>query len=159
MYKAGTVFLCAVVMAIFCVVSAGSGQADEQLCIPMGSIELAAPDGVDSQRSSVDFPHSVHFSYACQTCHHTWNGQEGIQNCTTSGCHSEIAIPKDPETGKTIISQRIKYYKKAYHQMCIGCHKEISEKNKEIELAKKTLETPLMKTGPTGCIKCHPKDE
>ena len=41
--KQALFFLCAVVMAIFCVVSAGSGQADEQLCIPMGSIELAAP--------------------------------------------------------------------------------------------------------------------
>lgn len=159
MYKVGTVFLCAVVMVTFCVVLEVSGQTDEELCIPLGSIELEAPDGVDAKRSSVEFPHSVHFSYSCQECHHTWKGDGQVQNCTTSGCHSEIETPKDPETGKTIIAERIKYYKKAYHQMCIGCHKAINAKNKEIELAKTNPDKPLEKSGPTGCVKCHPKDE
>ncbi len=159
MYKAGTVFLCAMMTVIFLGVLNASGQTGEELCIPTGSITLEPPDGVEQKRASVDFPHSVHFSYTCQECHHTWNGNDDVKGCATSGCHSETATPKDEKTGKPIAGDRIKYYKNAFHQACIGCHKEIKEKNKEIELSKKDVDAPLTKTGPTGCVKCHPKED
>jgi hypothetical protein len=132
--------------------------AEEELCIPLGELTLSPPDEVDQKRSSVEFPHSVHFGYACQQCHHTWSGEAEVKGCSTLECHDQLSTPKNPETGATDPAMAIKYYKKAYHQLCIGCHKEIKEKNKELELAKEVLEQDLAKTGPTGCIKCHPKE-
>jgi len=54
--------------------------------------------------------------------------------------------------------QAIKYYKTAFHQMCIGCHKDMKKKNEELEFSYRKMEKELPKTGPTSCIQCHPKD-
>ncbi|MBW2370026.1 MAG: cytochrome c3 family protein [Deltaproteobacteria bacterium] len=159
MPKAVTVCVCAMIMAIFGVVLNVSGQTDEDLCIPMGTIILEPPEGIEQKRSSVDFPHSVHFDYACRKCHHTWSGRQQVQNCTTSGCHDLLKTLKTSQTDKIDQALVIRYYKKAYHEMCIGCHKDIKKKNKELEFSKKNLDEPLAMTGPTGCVKCHPKAE
>jgi hypothetical protein len=124
----------------------------------MGELTLSPPDGVDQKRSDVEFPHSVHFDYSCRECHHTWSGETEVKGCSTTECHDLLGTPKDPETGEKDSTQAVRYYKKAYHELCIGCHKEIKEKNKALELAKEPLEKDLAKTGPTGCIKCHPKE-
>ena len=47
----------------------------------------------------------------------------------------------------------------AYHQMCIGCHKEIKIQNKQLETSFKELKETMTIPGPTGCIQCHPKEE
>jgi hypothetical protein len=145
-------------LVMFFSVSAISVCAEEELCIPLGELTLSPPDGVDQKRSSVEFPHSVHFDYACRQCHHTWSGGAEVMGCSTSECHDQLGTPEDPETGEPDPSMAIRYYKKAYHQLCIGCHKEIKKKNEELELAKEVLEADLAKTGPTGCVKCHPKE-
>jgi hypothetical protein len=147
-----------VMLVMFFSVLAAPICAEEELCIPLGELPLSPPEGVAQKRSSVDFPHSVHFDYACQKCHHTWSGEAEVKGCSTSECHDQLTTPKNPETGTPDPAMAIRYYKKAYHQLCIGCHKEIKEKNKELELAKEVLEQDLARTGPTGCIKCHPKE-
>lgn len=131
------------------VVSFSSSFADE-LCIPMGSIELSAPQGVEAKRSAVDFPHSDHFTINCNRCHHTWEYGIEIKSCMASGCHDEETAPKEGD--------KIAYFKEAYHKACIGCHKAIQKKNKALELSKKSIDGQLEDTGPTSCVACHPKD-
>lgn len=158
MRKIGGISLGTVVLAMFFIFMITPGYAEEDLCIPMGELTLEPPDGVDQKRAPVDFPHSIHFEYACQECHHTWSGEAEIKNCSATECHDQLGTPKNPETGEPIPEMAIQYYKKAYHELCIGCHKEIKERNKELELSKEILDAPLMSTGPTGCVKCHPKE-
>lgn len=134
-----------ILASVFCF---SSSFADD-LCIPLGSINLAAPQGVQAKRSAVDFPHAAHFKYNCKECHHTWEYGDDIAGCMTSGCHDQTSAPK--EGAKTA------YFKQAYHQACLGCHKTIQEKNKALELSKQAVKGQLAKTGPTGCVDCHPK--
>jgi hypothetical protein len=131
--------------------------AEDQMCVPMGVITLA-PLTEDAKRAEVSFPHAVHFSYACQVCHHKWDGRSQIKSCSTSECHDLAQAPKTKD--KKPVKDRlvsIRYYKNAYHEMCISCHKEIKIKNKALEASKASLDEPLPTTGPTGCNKCHPK--
>jgi len=160
MTKRKTVWLVMVVAAVGLIggVKAFSGAAaPEDMCIPMGKIVLKAPDGVESKRSAVEFPHAQHFDIACITCHHTWGLTEPITGCMTSGCHdlAEIAKPKpgQPRDEGTDIT----YFKAAYHKLCINCHKANKVKNLALQKAVKTLDKPLPKSGPTSCSECHPK--
>jgi hypothetical protein len=132
--------------------------AEDEMCVPMDDITIE-PLTDDAKRSEVEFPHAVHFSYSCQQCHHSWNLAEPIVGCTTSGCHDLDALPVD-ENGKPVKAkeQSIRYYKNAYHEMCIGCHKDIKVQNKASEESMKALGQTLPAAGPTGCNLCHPKD-
>jgi len=169
MHKIGTVFLCTVslVMFVFMMVAPGYTEeepakeepAKEELCVPLGVLTLKPLDGVDQKRADVEFPHSVHFDYACQKCHHDWAGEAEMKKCSTAECHDQLSTPNISEEGHPYTEAAIQYYKKAYHQLCIGCHKEIKEKNMALELSKESLDQPIVLGGPTGCVKCHPKDK
>jgi len=135
----------------------GKNTNEEVMCIPMGNILLEPPELVKAKKSPVDFPHSRHFFYDCKTCHHQWEGDTQIQNCTTSGCHDLEKSPTRLGKGKSNRELNLKYYKTAYHNLCIGCHKKMKMKNKQLEKSQTALKTKLPATGPTGCIKCHPK--
>jgi hypothetical protein len=132
--------------------------ADDEMCVPMGEITLE-PLNEEAKRSEVVFPHAVHFSYSCQECHHKWDNESPIVGCSTSGCHDLAKAPK-MEDGKPAKDPalKIRYFKNAYHDMCIGCHKEIKVKNKAMEASKASLGEKLAPTGPTGCNQCHPKE-
>ena len=132
--------------------------ADDDMVVPLGEITLE-PLVDEGKRSDVVFPHGVHFGYSCQSCHHTWTGEAPVVGCTTSGCHDLTEAPKT-EDGKLVKDPQIKirYYKNAYHDMCIGCHKEIKKKNKELEASNAALGEELPATGPTSCNECHPKE-
>lgn len=132
--------------------------AEEQMCIPLGDITLT-PLVEEAKRTNVSFPHSVHFSYACQECHHEWDGSAPVQSCSTSECHDLKQAPKT-ENGEPVQDSQlsIRYYKKAFHDMCIGCHKAIKASNKALEAARVSLEEPLPAVGPTSCNHCHPKE-
>ena len=134
----------------------GFGQgSDGEMCVPMGIIVLEPPDSVEAKKTPIEFPHSLHFTHCCQTCHHEWKGTEEISSCTASGCHDLTVSPiKERKDTNPIL-----YYKEAYHTMCIGCHKDIRVRNKELEMSKKTLTETLPPAGPTGCIGCHPREE
>jgi hypothetical protein len=130
--------------------------AEEEMCVPMEEITIASI-ATEAKRTEVTFPHAGHFSIACQRCHHTWSLTEPIVGCTTSGCHDLAELPTT-EDGKPVKdkAQKARYYKNAYHTMCIGCHKEIKIKNKAMEASMTALGEALPSTGPTGCNECHP---
>lgn len=150
------------VLALICAVMiAGYGigwvVADdaEEMCIPMGTIFIEPPANVDAKRSSVEFPHSIHFEYACQTCHHEWDRSATIQSCTASGCH-DLTSSRN-EAGKFDAALALKNFKTAYHDMCLGCHKDIKAQNAKLERAY-SLKSTMKIGGPTSCNECHPKD-
>ena len=136
-------------------------QNQEDMRVPMGVIILKPDASVEQKKSPVEFNHSKHFIYDCRTCHHKWEGNAKITNCTTSNCHDLLKSPGKPTKYLVYTDTGIKYYKYAFHQSCIGCHKEIKIKRNKMEMSlmtPKTDEAKLPKTGPTGCIECHPKE-
>ena len=156
MQKIGIAVLCLIVCGIFgASLSISSDNSDEEMIVPMGTLELQPPEAVEAKRTAVAFPHSVHFTNTCQVCHHEWEGTEQIQGCMTSGCHDGTESPLKSKDK----SLEVSYYKKAYHEMCIGCHREIKRSNKQLELSGRSLDGALPAAGPTGCIQCHPKEE
>jgi hypothetical protein len=156
MYKMGIGILCLVLAVIIGLALTVYGQeAEDTMCVPMGQILLEPPDGVMAQKPSVPFPHARHFVSECRECHHKWTGQEKIQNCTASQCHDLIEPPAKSQKYLSYSDVSIKYYKYAYHQMCIGCHKEIKMANKALEMSYKVVKDSLPEPGPTGCKECH----
>jgi hypothetical protein len=133
-----------------------SQDSEEGFCVPTGVIELFAPDSVESKRSPVEFPHAAHFDYNCKTCHHKWKNDSNLSGCMATGCHDGAKSPK--KAGKTDPEAVIKYYKNAYHVMCIGCHKQIQIDNKKLAVSGKILSSKLQNAGPTGCVGCHPRE-
>ena len=131
----------------------------DAIYVPVSRLALAPPVGVISKRSAVTFPHSRHFEYTCRTCHHKWDGQSAVQSCTTSDCHDQLSAPPMDRGVRNMdyIADSISYFKRAFHRQCIGCHREIKAHNAKLARSVSTLKTPLQKTGPTGCIDCHPR--
>ena len=165
MHKIRIGVLCLMIALILSVSLQATGQnADageerlEVMCVPMGVIVLQPEQTVEQKKSPVQFPHSKHFIYECKACHHKWDGTTQISNCTTSGCHDVFKAPKKPTKYLDYTDTGIKYFKYAFHQKCIGCHKAIKAKRKRIEMSYRTLNEKLPKTAPTGCIECHPKE-
>jgi uncharacterized protein YceK len=160
MQKVGILLMCFVIATICGSVPAVTAEEDaDEMCVPLGTIELGAPDGVEQKRAVVEFPHSRHFGFECQSCHHKWEGTAQIKGCMTSGCHDVQVAATKSKQGTPLRSEEIKYFKKAYHEQCIGCHKIMKLKNRKIEMSGKKLEEPLPNVGPTSCIQCHPKEE
>jgi hypothetical protein len=161
MYKISLGVLCLVLAVLLgnAMVVTGSDDADE-MCVPMGTIMLEPLPGVEAKRTPVDFHHPTHFGFSCQTCHHKWiELDKPIAGCTTSGCHDVAEAPKPSDTGSGDKELAARYYKTAFHNLCIGCHKEMQIQNKALELSGRVLKENLPNTGPTGCVQCHPKEE
>ncbi len=160
MQKVGFLLLSLVMALILGSVMIVSGEEDaEDMCVPMGTIELSAPDGVEQKRASVGFPHAQHFGFECQTCHHKWDNTSQIQGCMTSGCHDVKEAATKTKQGTPLRADEIRYFKKAYHESCIGCHKVMKLKNRKIEMSGQKIDGPLPNPGPTSCMGCHPKEE
>ena len=137
-----------------------SGQSEvEDMSVPMGDILLEPPDSVEESRPAVNFPHSIHFDYTCQTCHHTWEKVTHIVGCSVSGCHDVTEAPKRSDSGRSNDEMAARYYKAAFHKMCITCHKEIKLQNKKLELSGRVLADNLPNSGPTSCKECHVPEE
>ncbi len=152
MERAAVLVIClALVFAVGTAMDAVGSQEGEELCVPLGSLTLRPPEGADAQKSDVEFPHGVHFNYSCQECHHNWEGTAENLNCMTSGCHDLVEAPRDNP------DQSILYYKNAFHELCIGCHKKIKAENRQLEMSGKIIKEKLPRTGPTGCTECHPQ--
>ena len=133
-------------------------QKIEDMSVPMGVIVLKPDESIEPKKSSVDFNHPQHFIYDCKTCHHKWEGKTQIPTCTTTECHDLLKSPKKPTKYLVYTDTGIKYYKYAYHKKCVGCHKEVKAKRKEMEMSYQVLKEKLPSSGPTGCIECHPKE-
>lgn len=163
MQRTGMVVLC-VMIALLAAGAwgiAGAGEDETEMCIPMGSFEIAPPDSVDAKRPATIFPHAVHFDYSCNECHHKWDKVSAVQGCTTSGCHDLTESPEKPVKHLNYTEEAIKYYKFAYHKQCVGCHKDLKAQNKKTAEAARLndKETQVMKTGPTSCKGCHVEEE
>ncbi|MGD9078960.1 MAG: cytochrome c3 family protein [Desulfobacterales bacterium] len=130
----------------------------DAIFVPVGRLALAPPVGVTPKRSAVAFPHSQHFGYTCMTCHHKWDGNSQVQSCTASNCHDQLSLPVKSKKAMDDIPEPIRYYKYAFHQQCIGCHREIRIHNKRLERSGRTIKEPLQWPGPTSCVGCHPRE-
>jgi hypothetical protein len=161
MYKISLGVFCLVLAVIFGNAMVVNGSSDaEEMCIPMGTILLEPLEGVEAKRTPVDFHHPTHFGFNCQTCHHKWVvTEEPIVGCSTNGCHDVAEAPKASESGAIDKELVDRYYKTAYHSLCIGCPKEMQIQNKALEMSGRILKENLPNTGPTGCKQCHVKEE
>ena len=151
--------LCLLLALVFGNAMIVSGQSDDQMCIPMGTITLQAPESVEATRPAVQFPHPAHFSYNCQTCHHQWEMDAPIVSCTTSGCHDGTVAPTRSKKGVVDEEAAVAYYKTAFHKRCIGCHREMKIERKKLEMSGRTLNEKVPETGPTTCRGCHQPEE
>ena len=127
-----------------------AADAEATLELPIGTITLEAPEdaGHKATLSPVNFPHSLHFSYSCQACHHNWDGSGPIQSCGTSGCHENFWAPKPGEAD--VSETGVKSMVGAFHQVCRDCHRD--------EVAKqKAAGVKNIDTGPVACAGCHPE--
>jgi predicted CXXCH cytochrome family protein len=84
----------------------------------------------NQMKGPVTFNHKVHSSAtACTKCHHTWKQEASKTPPKCADCH------KAADTSD-------KGLKKAYHKLCIDCHKDMEKQGK--------------KAGPTTkCSDCH----
>jgi hypothetical protein len=130
----------------------------DAIYVPVGRLVLAPPVGVTPKRSAVAFPHSQHFGYTCITCHHKWNGNSPVQGCSASKCHDQLSSTVKDKNAIDNGPVAIRYYKYAFHQQCISCHREIKIHNEKLERSRRKLEDPLQRSGPTGCVGCHPRE-
>ena len=130
----------------------------DALYLPVGTLTISAPRGLVPRRAPVAFPHSRHFDYNCKSCHHTWDGHNPVNNCTTSGCHDLVEPSRDDQGRVKSATEDMRYFKTAYHQNCITCHKALKSKRHALEKTRALITEPLPKTGPTGCVECHPRN-
>lgn len=125
----------------------------ESFPVPLGTFTIEAPEGVEAKRPSVQFPHETHFEFGCGVCHHDWDGESEIMNCTTSGCHDQT----EPDSGSRSINDpnNSLYYLSAYHKACLYCHRDLKKKREALEMAGVTSEKKLPAFGPVACSGCH----
>ena len=152
MKKTVAVMSCVMMIGLFGIAVDGV-KGDDELCIPLGTITLSPPDDVEAKRAPVEFPHAVHFDYSCKQCHHEWTGDTEDLTCMASGCHDSAT-----SLLKTEPDEAYRYYKTAYHNQCVVCHKEIKAANEKLEMSKFPVKGTIQKTGPVGCVECHPKE-
>ncbi len=128
--------------------------ADGSMTVPLGSMVIEPPEGVEAKRGSVNFPHGLHFQFSCQACHHEWDGESDIESCTS--CHDET----EPSGTRDIKNpDNVMYYLAAYHNVCVSCHRDLAAQAKAQEKAnaenKGMNKVVPVKSGPTECNGCH----
>lgn len=126
--------------------------------IPIRTIYIGPPGDIIPRRPPAYFPHPVHFDYSCKTCHHAWDGYTRIQSCSAAGCHDATEAPKKRVASSPESKSGIQYYKYAYHNMCIGCHRQIKVKNKKLETSRRVIRESIAASGPTSCDGCHQRE-
>jgi hypothetical protein len=125
-------------------------NSDTALSIPLGVINIEAPEGVEATRGSVGFPHGLHFQFACKSCHHDWDGESEVEAC--SSCHSETE-PSGTRNIKDEANQM--YYLAAYHNACVSCHRDTDKKRKAAMAQGNIDKADLPKAAPVNCKGCH----
>ncbi len=160
MYKISIGVCCLILALIFGNAMIVSGESEgETMSVPLGIISLEPPESVEAKKPPVEFPHATHFDFKCQTCHHTWEKHSPIESCSASECHDVAAAPKKSENVQDYENLAARYYKTAYHKLCIGCHKEMKLKNRKLEMSGRVLKENLPNVGPTSCKECHVEEE
>jgi hypothetical protein len=126
-----------------------------------GAAEQKVPDKIvikstlwkDHTKKPVEFNHKKHqedYKIKCTECHHVykdgknvWKKGDEVKKCQE--CHNEPTIKGEKKLPK---AQQKLNLKLAFHDNCVGCHKELKKKDKA-KYAKI----------PTTCVKCHPKEK
>lgn len=135
-----------------------SGDRLDAITVPVGTLVLNPPSGIIAVRSPVAFPHSLHFTYACNQCHHKWDGLTPVKTCMAAGCHDAIDPPKKSEKALEYDLEAMPYFKYAYHKRCIGCHKDIRVVNQAREQNIMGTGGKISDLGPVGCVGCHERE-
>jgi len=164
-YSIAVILICLAILFIgFSSVSASDetkkeGETLDTLAVPMGNITLSTLPHLESKRSSVDFPHSIHFNYTCTTCHHKWDLVSPVQSCGTSGCHDQQKPNSKATSAKPAKPwpDDKPYFQDAFHATCLGCHRTMIAERRELVKSGTPLEK-IPTPGPAGCNRCHPKD-
>ena len=91
--------------------------------------------------AEVTFSHFDHQEVACTVCHHTWDGGEDIESCSTEGCHSNFSAKNEPDS-----------YFRAFHTKhseisCRGCHMALTNAGEA-----------NLPSSPCGNNVCHPRE-
>jgi hypothetical protein len=147
-----------VVMVLLTGPAAVSGDRLDAITVPVGTLVLHPPSGIVAVRSPVAFPHSLHFTYACNQCHHKWNGLTPVKTCMAAGCHDALDPPQKSEKALAYDIEAMPYFKYAYHKRCIGCHKEIRAINHAREKSIMGPGGKVLNLGPVGCVGCHERE-
>ncbi len=134
------------------------GERLDSISVPVGTLVLNPPSDIVSVRSPVAFPHSLHFDYACNQCHHKWDGLTKIKTCMATGCHDALDPPKKSEKSLEYDHEAMPYFKYAYHKRCIGCHKDIRAINQSMEKSIMGPGGKVSDLGPVGCVGCHERE-
>ena len=110
-------------------------------------------EGFENTKGIVTFTHQKHvtdFKLACSECHHDDKGKpltdlkEGDEVKTCFECHTKPGELKGKKAKGLSKTELIAYVGNAFHQNCIGCHRDYNKKNKT-------------KAAPQKCTDCHPK--
>ena len=87
--------------------------------------------------------HATEYNVQCKDCHHVyedgknvWEEGQPVQKC--SECHNVYKLGKDLREASE--EEKKLSLHKAYHDNCVGCHKQ-------------------EKKGPVKCLECHAKKE
>jgi hypothetical protein len=127
-----------------------------QICIPLGSLKINPPKGFVATKPSVDFPHSSHFDITCKVCHHTWDYDNQIAGCSSPGCHDLLIKEADEEKGVKGAKPSPRFFRHAYHNSCIECHRSTRRQAILKEKQEGTSETTeQLKIVPLQCEDCH----
>lgn len=118
-----TLWISLVVAALVCAFALPNLSA-----APKAPADMVLKAPFKMKKAPVDFPHKKHedLKIDCKKCHHAWDGKSAVKKCGDAGCHAEKKVGK------------VDGFKKAYHDLCIKCHK-------------------AEKKGPKACKECHPK--
>ncbi len=116
--------------------------SQEAFILPAGTMTLSPPENYDAKKSWVVFPHSTHFKFPCQSCHHEWVPGEEVKSCSSAGCHEEF-WPEAADGKEDNLSLTA-----AYHRACRDCHRD--------ELAKLDKKAKAGYKAPIACDGCHP---
>ena len=144
------------IVAVACLFFAGGIYAK------VGDMIKIAGKDCPSTKGEIQFSHKKHsedyakkfaklYPNGCGDCHHDDKGKplagltadSKVQKCFE--CHKKCGeAPKGKDAPKLDKKQKLEYHSEAFHDNCIGCHKEF---NKEFK----------PKKAPVTCNDCHPK--
>lgn len=142
------------------------------VAVVMVALWLAADNPADSialdrdgRRGLVAFDHALHVKVGrdprsahpvsatatCPACHHTRDAKGVIQLSKCEACHGPEGDSRNPKSAAFNEENR----KRAYHELCIGCHADVAKASGE--------SNAVVRTGPVACVDCHtgaprPKD-
>ena len=142
--KLMTLLLAAGIAMVFAVTGIQAGtHADDTFKMDTSKFKKAKKTPVEFTHKK----HSVDYKISCGECHHDDSNEplnikmgDDVQKC--SECHNIFAKTKENKKDIMVLEN-------AYHDNCIGCHKEVNIKAGD----------PKGRKGPapTSCTKCHPK--